>query len=101
MYQLVRYDSEEWERTDRDITRRKSKTTQQEREEKEMRADFYQHVYDVVEDALTEALIKLQTENGITDGGCDPLVSHQYDEALEDMAEAVRLVIENQRGGKR
>ena len=61
-----------------------------------MREDFYQRVYDVVEEKLTEAVIILQEENGITDGGCDPLVAHQYDEALEDMAEAVRLVLENQ-----
>jgi len=66
-----------------------------------MRTDFYQRVYDVVEEKLTEALIILQEENGIEDGGCDPLVSHQYDEALEDMAEAVRLVIENQMRGKK
>ena len=61
-----------------------------------MRTDFYQRAYDVVAEKLTEALIILQEENGITDGGCDPLVAHQYDEALEDMAEAVRLVLENQ-----
>ena len=61
-----------------------------------MRTDFYQRAYDVVAEKLTDALIILQEENGITDGGCDPLVAHQYDEALEDMAEAVRLVLENQ-----
>lgn len=63
----------------------------------DLRADFYQHVYDVVEEKLTEAVIALQEHYGITDGGCDPLVSHQYDEALEDMAEAVRILIEHQR----
>lgn len=59
--------------------------------------NFYQRVYDVVEEKLTEALIILQGENEIEDGGCDPLVSHQYDEALEDMAEAVRILLENQK----
>ena len=67
-----------------------------------MTNNFYQRAYDVVEEKLTEALIILQEENEIEDGGCNPLVSHQLDEALEAMAEAVRLVIENQmRGGKR
>ena len=61
-----------------------------------MSKDFYQRVYDIVEEKLTEAVVILQAENGITDGGCDPFLTLQYDEALEDMAEAVRLVIENQ-----
>lgn len=64
-----------------------------------MNKDFYQHVYDVVEEKITEAVLALQEENGITDGGCDPLVALQYDEALEDMAEAVRMVIESQARG--
>ena len=51
-----------------------------------------------VESAMTDVLISLQEENGIEDGGCDPLVAHQYDEALEDMAEAVRILLENQKG---
>lgn len=59
--------------------------------------DFYQRAYDVVEEKLTEALIILQEENGITDGGCDPLVEHQYTEELEDMVEAVRILLENQK----
>lgn len=66
--------------------------------EADLMADIYQHVYDVVEEKLTEAVITLQERYGITDGGCDPLVSHQYDEALEDMAEAVRILLENQKG---
>ena len=68
-----------------------------------MKEDFYQRAYDVVAEKLTEALIILQGENGIEDGGCDPLVAHQYDEALEDMAEAVRILLENQKrmNGKR
>lgn len=66
---------------------------------------MYQKIYDLVEQKLNEALVELQEEYGINDGGCDPLVSLQYDEALEDMAEAVRIVIENQKmlcgiGGK-
>lgn len=60
--------------------------------------DFYQRVYEKIESAMTDVLISLQEENGIEDGGCDPLVSHQYDEALEDMAEAVRILLENQKG---
>ena len=64
-----------------------------------MREDFYQRAYDVVEAKLTEAIVILQEENGITDGGCDPFIAHQYDEALEDMVEAVRIVIENQKLG--
>lgn len=62
-----------------------------------MREDFYQRAYDVVEEKLTEALIILQEENGITDGGCDPFVEHQYTEELEDMVEAVRILLENQK----
>ena len=58
--------------------------------------DFYQRVYEKIESAMTDVLISLQEENGIEDGGCDPLVAHQYDEALEDMAEAVRILLENQ-----
>lgn len=58
--------------------------------------DFYQRAYDVVEEKLTEALIILQEENGITDGGCDPFAENQYNEELEDMAEAVRILLENQ-----
>ena len=63
-----------------------------------MRNDFYQRVYEEIESAMTDVLISLQEENGIEDGGCDPLVAHQYDEALEDMAEAVRILLENQKG---
>jgi hypothetical protein len=61
-----------------------------------MRTDFYQRVYEEIESAMADVLISLQEECGITDGGCDPLVSHQYDEALEDMVEAVRILLENQ-----
>jgi len=60
--------------------------------------DFYQRVYEKIESAMTDVLISLQEECGIEDGGCDPLISHQYDEALEDMAEAVRILLENQKG---
>jgi len=59
--------------------------------------DFYQRAYDVVEEKLTEALIILQEENGITDGGCDPFAENQYNEELEDMVEAVRILLENQK----
>lgn len=59
--------------------------------------DFYQRAYDVVEEKLTEALIILQEENGIDDGGCDPLAENQYNEELEDMVEAVRILLENQK----
>lgn len=62
-----------------------------------MREDFYQRAYEAVESAMTDVLISLQEECGIEDGGCDPLVSHQYDEALEDMAAAVRILLENQK----
>lgn len=62
-----------------------------------MREDFYQRVHDVVADKLTEALVILQEENGITDGGCDPFAELQYEEAVEDMAEAVRILLENQK----
>lgn len=62
-----------------------------------MREDFYQRVHDVVAEKLTEALIILQGENGITDGGCDPFAELQYEEAVEDMAEAVRILLENQK----
>lgn len=62
-----------------------------------MREDFYQRAYDVVEAKLTEAIVILQEENGITDGGCDPFIANQYDEALEDMVEAVRILLENQK----
>ena len=62
-----------------------------------MREDFYQRAYDVVEEKLTEALIILQEENGITDGGCDPFAENQYNEELEDMVEAVRILLENQK----
>lgn len=62
-----------------------------------MREDFYQRVHDVVAEKLTEALIILQEENGIGDGGCDPLAELQYEEAVEDMAEAVRILLENQK----
>ena len=62
-----------------------------------MRADFYQRVHDVVADKLTEALVILQEENGITDGGCDPFAELQYEEAVEDIAEAVRILLENQK----
>lgn len=62
-----------------------------------MREDFYQRVHDVVAERLTEALIVLQEENGITDGGCDPFAELQYEEAVEDMAEAVRILLENQK----
>ena len=61
-----------------------------------MREDFYQRVHDVVAEKLTEAVIILQEENGITDGGCDPFAELQYEEAVEDMAEAVRILLENQ-----
>lgn len=61
--------------------------------------DFYQRVYEKIESAMTDAIISLQEENGITDGGCDPLVANQYDEALEDMVEAVRILLENQKLG--
>ena len=60
--------------------------------------DFYQRVYEKIESAMTDVLISLQEECGIEDGGCDPLVAHHYDEALEDMAEAVRILLENQKG---
>ena len=59
--------------------------------------DFYQRAYDVVEEKLTEALIILQEENGIDDGGCDPFAENQYNEELEDMVEAVRILLENQK----
>lgn len=62
-----------------------------------MREDFYQRVHDVVAEKLTEALIILQEECGIEDGGCDPLAEHQYTEELEDMVEAVRILLENQK----
>ena len=62
-----------------------------------MREDFYQRVHDVVAEKLTEALIILQEENGIADGGCDPFTELQYEEAVEDMAEAVRILLENQK----
>lgn len=62
-----------------------------------MGEDFYQRVHDVVAEKLTEALIILQEENGITDGGCDPFAELQYEEAVEDMAEAVRILLENQK----
>lgn len=62
-----------------------------------MREDFYQRVHDVVAERLTEALIVLQEENGITDGGCDPFAELQYEEAVENMAEAVRILLENQK----
>ena len=62
-----------------------------------MKTDYYQRAYDVVAEKLTEALIILQEENGITDGGCDPLVELQYEEAVGDMAEAVRILLENQK----
>lgn len=62
-----------------------------------MREDFYQRVHDVVESKLTEALIILQEENGITDGGCDPFAELQYEEAVEDMVEAIRILLENQK----
>lgn len=62
-----------------------------------MREDFYQRAYDVVAEKLTEALIILQEENGITDGGCDPFAELQYEEAVEDMVEAVRILLENQK----
>lgn len=62
-----------------------------------MREDFYQRAYDVVEAKLTEAIIILQEENGITDGGCDPFAELQYEKAVEDMAEAVRILLENQK----
>ena len=62
-----------------------------------MREDFYQRVHDVVESKLTEALVILQEENGITDGGCDPFAELQYEEVVEDMAEAVRILLENQK----
>ena len=62
-----------------------------------MREDFYQRAYDVVADKLTEALVILQEENGITDSGCDPFAELQYKEAVEDMAEAVRILLENQK----
>lgn len=58
--------------------------------------DFYQRAYDVVEEKLTEALVVLQQENRITDGGCDPLIARRYEEAVEDMAEAVRILLEHQ-----
>ena len=58
---------------------------------------FYQRAYDAVEEKLTEALIILQEENGITDGGCDPFAENQYNEELEDMVEAVRILLENQK----
>lgn len=60
--------------------------------------DFYQRVYEKIESAMTDALISLQEECGIEDGGCDPFIAHQYDKALEDMAEAVRVLLENQKG---
>ncbi len=62
-----------------------------------MREDFYQRAHDVVAEKLTEALVILQEENGITDGGCDPFAELQYEEAVEDMAEAVRILLENQK----
>lgn len=62
-----------------------------------MRENFYQRVHDVVAEKLTEALVILQEENGITDGGCDPFAELQYEEAVEDMAEAVRILLENQK----
>lgn len=62
-----------------------------------MTADFYQRAYEVVEQKLTEAIIILQGENGITDGGCDPLMAHQYDEELESMVETVRILLEHQK----
>ncbi len=62
-----------------------------------MREDFYQRAHDVVAEKLTEALVILQEENGITDGGCDPFAELQYEEAVENMAEDVHILLENQK----
>ena len=60
------------------------------------RHDFYQHVYDEISGAVENALIKLQEQYGITDGDCEPLLAHQYDTELEDLAETVRMILERQ-----
>lgn len=57
---------------------------------------FYQDVFEEVEDAVNNSIIKLQQKYGIDNGDCEPMLSLKYDEDLDGLVETIRMILERQ-----